>query len=74
MSLYDVARALTLSIPCSARSWKKGDIVKHPDGYEVKITSGYYLDPTYGRLSNFWYWKRVLPDGKLGKEEHGYGW
>ncbi len=49
-----------------------GDEVLHPDGRKVKITDGQYWG-TYG-LSNFWYWREILPDGKLGKEEHGYGW
>jgi hypothetical protein len=49
-----------------------GKILKHPDGRTVKITSGKYWG-THG-LSNFWYWREVLPNGKLGKEEHGYGW
>lgn len=26
-----------------------------------------------GRLSNFWTWKRILPNGDLSKEEHNYG-
>lgn len=38
---------------------------------DVLITSGQYLSG--GRVSNFWYWKRVLPDGKLSEMEHGYG-
>ena len=49
-----------------------GDTVTHPDGRKVRITGGSYWG-TYG-LSNFWYWKPVLKNGKLGKQEHGYGW
>lgn len=52
--------------------FKIGDDVKHPSGRTVRITGGAYWG-TYG-LSNHWYWKEVLPDGKLGKEENGYGW
>jgi hypothetical protein len=53
--------------------FKVGDVVKHPDGYDVKITGGQYWG-TYG-ISNFWYWKRVKKNGRLAaKEEHGYGW
>lgn len=55
--------------------FKIGDTVKHPDGRSVRIISGYYLDPEYKRLSNFWYWREVLKDGSLAKkEESGYGW
>lgn len=44
------------------------------DGYPVCITNGCFLDATYGRLSNHWYWKKVLPNGKLSsEEENGYG-
>lgn len=49
-----------------------GDIVKRPSGRTVKITGGKYWG-TYG-FSNFWYWKKVLSGGELGKEESGYGW
>ena len=57
-----------------------GTIVSHTGwGFEksenypcdVYITSGKYLSG--GRLSNFWYWRRVLSNGKLAKEECGYG-
>lgn len=54
-------------------SMKVGKIIQHPDGYKVKVIDGQYWG-THG-LSNFWYWQRVLPDGKLSKKvEHGYGW
>lgn len=50
-----------------------GKTVIHPDGRRVKITSGRYWGE-FG-VSNFWYWREVLPGGKLAdKEEHGYGW
>lgn len=39
-------------------------------GKTVKVTDGEYYG-TYG-LSNFWYWREVLPDGSLGKEQSGY--
>ena len=51
-----------------------GKTLKHPDGRTVKIKDGYYLDPVYGRVSNFWSWNEVRPDGTLGKDECGYGW
>ena len=53
--------------------FKVGDLVRHPFGHLVEITDGEY----WGRrgLSNFWYWRDVLPDGTLSKEEKsGYGW
>ena len=55
-------------------SMEIGKEIKHPDGRTVKIKSGCFLDPIYGRVSNFWYWNEVLEDGSLGKEENGYGW
>ncbi len=39
----------------------------------IQIISGCFLDPNYGRLSNYWTWREVLPDGTLGKEGEGYG-
>lgn len=51
---------------------KVGKVLKHPDGRKVKITKG-QLWGTHG-FSNFWYWREVKPNGKLGKEECGYGW
>ena len=58
----------------SKSSMRVGKIVKHPDGRRVKITGGQYLNPSNGRVSNFWSWREVKPGGKLGKEESGYGW
>lgn len=65
---------------------KRGDLINSPNVNQlvwfcedkadmrlVIINSGQYLDPTYHRLSNFWYWQEVYTDGSLGKEEHGYG-
>lgn len=50
-----------------------GDIVSHPSGRKVKITSGAFW--VSGRLSNFWNWREVREDGTLSEvEEHGYGW
>ena len=51
---------------------KVGKIVKHPDGRKVKIISGQFWG-TYG-LSNFWEWREIKKNGKLGKLESGYGW
>lgn len=49
-------------------------IVTHPDGYEVLIVRGKFLDDKYGRVTNWWTWRRVNEDGTLGEEESGYGW
>lgn len=38
---------------------------------DVYVVSGNYM--VGGRISNFWYWKRVLPDGTLSETENGYG-
>lgn len=52
-----------------------GAEIRHPDGYMVKVKSGQYLDPTYGRVSNWWTWNRINEDGTLNpKDESGYGW
>lgn len=57
-----------------------GSIVTH-NGYmqkedhypcDVYIESGYFQEPS-GAISNFWSWRRILKDGSLGEEEHGYG-
>ena len=41
--------------------------------YPIKVTSGCFLDPTYGRVSNWWTWHKVKPDGSLGRAISGYG-
>ena len=51
-----------------------GKTVMHPDGRMVKIISGCYLDPVYGRVTNWWTWQPVAEDGSLGPNERGYGW
>jgi hypothetical protein len=53
-----------------------GMVTQHPaDGRTVEIIDGQFLDPTYGRLSNFWWWREVFPDGSISlTEESGYGW
>ncbi len=37
------------------------------------VTDGYYYDPIYNRLSNFWTWCPIQEDGTLGKAKSGYG-
>lgn len=51
-----------------------GAVVPGPNGRTIKIASGYYLDPIYGRVSNWWEWNEVFPDGSLGPTESGYGY
>jgi hypothetical protein len=52
---------------------KIGDQLGHPSGRKVQITNGQFWG-TRG-VSNFWYWREVLPDGNLGPDEEcGYGW
>jgi hypothetical protein len=38
---------------------------------DVLIRQGSYL--SRGRVSNFWYWQRILEDGSLNGIESGYG-
>jgi len=73
MNLYALAASLNQEL-ADQSSMKVGRTVTHPDGRKVRITSGCFLDPEYGRVSNFWTWKPVKKNGKLGKEESGYGW
>jgi hypothetical protein len=49
-----------------------GKRMRHPDGRMVFIVDGQYWGE-FG-VSNFWYWREVKADGKLGKTECGYGW
>lgn len=51
---------------------KIGKVMRHPDGRMVKIVDGQYWGE-HG-VSNFWYWREVKRNGKLGELEHGYGW
>ena len=48
--------------------WQQND-EKYP--CHVYILNGQYY--SNGGTSNFWYWKRILPNGSLAKEEYGYG-
>jgi hypothetical protein len=47
--------------------------LKNPEDYpcDVYIESGTYL--SNGRLSNYWWWRKVLKDNTLGELEGGYG-
>ncbi len=70
-SLVDVGRRINSDLE-SRCQLKVGGRFRHPSGRTVEITSGQFL--SNGRVSNFWYWREVVADGKLGPEENGYGW
>jgi hypothetical protein len=45
---------------------------KRKKAYSIIINSGEYI--RNGRLSNFWYWQRISPSGRINpKVEYGYG-
>ena len=45
---------------------------KRKKAYPVIINSGDYLSD--GSVSNFWYWQRITPSGRINPIiEHGYG-
>lgn len=71
MSVSEVVRAMTEEV-IGGPPFAVGDTVIDPQGRTVKIVSGQYWGE-HG-LSNFWRWREVLPNGELGKIEHGYGW
>lgn len=73
MSFESIAAGINRELE-SESTMEVGKIVRHPKGYRVKIISGQFLDPTYGRVSNWWTWKRVRKGGKLGRAVSGYGW
>jgi hypothetical protein len=67
-SIQDKIKALS-----GASEWKVGDVVRHPDGYNVKILRGQYLSG--GRVSNWWEWVKLDRKGRKTKTyETGYGW
>lgn len=73
--MKEIVQDIIKSHAGSAFHWRVGTRVEHPRDGLVEITSGYYLDPTYGRVSNFWTWRKVREDGTLGSHHyHGYGW
>lgn len=52
----------------------QGETDKRKKPYPVIINSGCFLDPTFGSLSNFWYWQKLTPTGRIKPEiEQGYG-
>ena len=51
-----------------------GKTDKRKKPYPVIINFGSYLDGISSRISNFWYWQRLTPTGRIRKEiEKGYG-
>lgn len=46
-----------------------GKRYEHPEDGVIKVVSGYWTDPIYGRVSNFWYWTVEA----TGETHHGYG-
>lgn len=52
-----------------------GSIVQYIDDHgissDVYITSG--ARHHNGRISNYWYWREIKSDGRLGPEHSGYG-
>ena len=71
--LARIAQSMNAEL-ASRSSMQIGATIPDPNGRMVKVASGYYLDPIYGRVSNWWEWNEVLPDGSLGPTECGYGW
>jgi hypothetical protein len=71
MSLATIADQLNKAMEAKSKM-KVGEIIDHPDGRKVKVLDGSFLRG--GRVSNFWTFAPVDENGKLGKEEYGYGW
>lgn len=68
MDLYKVAEEITDEV-LKPVTLQIGHTYLHPEDGEIEITGGYYRDPIYNRISNFWYWK-VLATGEI---HSGYG-
>lgn len=76
--LSAIAREISMSL---APALKVGRFFSQKDQAgrtrPIKVVSGCYLDPVYGRVSNFWTWREVLGKNggriKLGPQESGYG-
>lgn len=47
---------------------KVGTLYAHPEHGTVIVESGQWLDPVYGRLSNWWTWRSIL----TGEVHSGY--
>lgn len=49
-----------------------GSVIKHTSGRKVKLIEGSLY--RNGRVSNWWRFQEVFPDGSLGKIEGDYRW
>jgi hypothetical protein len=49
-----------------------GGVYEHPQHEVICITGGQYHGDN-GCISNFWRWREVLEDGRLGRERSGHG-
>jgi hypothetical protein len=72
MSVQPWVKALTESVLGGA-PFAVGDVVKHPDGRQVRIVGGRYWGDR--GLSNHWTWQPLDVEGRdVGDRESGYGW
>jgi hypothetical protein len=70
-ALHEIAARINNRIAAGCQM-SVGKTMRHPSGRTVKIKSGQFL--SNGRVSNFWCWNEIKPDGTIGPDEHGYGW
>lgn len=47
-----------------------GQVFIYKKKYPVYITNGSYIGD-YGRVSNYWRWRKINKDGFLSKKEYG---
>lgn len=60
-------------IPLKRKTLEVGKIVEHPEHGKVLIIAGSFMG-AYGRISNFWRWRKVDSDGNAtGDIMSGYG-
>lgn len=71
--MYATVRRIVMENSGLPSTFKIGDVRRHPEHGRIRITGGYYLDPTYGRLSNFWHWVKLDHRNNPCKEGCGYG-
>lgn len=71
MDLYDIGRQVTDSI-IPPTTLRVGRVYQHPTDGLIRILSGYYRDPAYGRISNFWTWEVLSTQER--KSGYGASW